>query len=421
MGQEESPKGQSERPEKEEDGFSFMQEIIKDEKEGAGKIKNRALKCAGLGLAFGMSACLGFYGIKPWAEKKFQGNQKKAAVSEKREERKKRTKEAVPTANIKNYKELHGALAGVAEEAQRSVVKIAAVKEGEDWDGELSDPEKTAAGALVGENGSEFLILVKEGPAKEGQRLTAEFVDGRICPVRVKRRDANVGFALLSVLKADVPKSTKGRIRTARLGSSEAMGEGETVIAIGSPFGSAWSMGVGIISSAGQVREEEDGNYGLLCTDIAAAEGGAGILVNLDGEVVGILEQKEAEKKGVNLVRAYGITDLKDHIRLLSGGKPVPYIGIKGATITKEMSEERRLPMGVYVKDVGADSPAMEAGVQSGDVLTSFGGKRLGRFSSYHSLLMKKEEGDEVKLKGKRQGAGGYVDVEFTVTIGSME
>lgn len=63
----------------------------------------------------------------------------------------------------------------------------------------------------------------------------------------------------------------------------------------------------------------------------------------------------------------------------------------------------------------------MKAGIQSGDVITSIGKTSISTLSGYTNALMDLESGKEVKVEGKRQGNGGYVDIDFTVNIGSKE
>ena len=63
----------------------------------------------------------------------------------------------------------------------------------------------------------------------------------------------------------------------------------------------------------------------------------------------------------------------------------------------------------------------MKAGIQSGDVITSIGETEITTLDAYHEELMNRREGQKVTITGKRQGAGGYVDIEFTVTIGSKQ
>ena len=93
-----------------------------------------------------------------------------------------------------------------------------------------------------------------------------------------------------------------------------------------------------------------------------------------------------------------------------------------GTDVTEEMSEQRGIPSGVYVDEIEADSPAMEAGVQCGDVITSINGESVSRMQFYNNQLMDQKEGDTLRLQGFRKGAGGeYVDISFTVTVGTKK
>ena len=73
------------------------------------------------------------------------------------------------------------------------------------------------------------------------------------------------------------------------------------------------------------------------------------------------------------------------------------------------------------MKNVDADSPAMAAGIQSGDIIISVGDEETLSYMTYHQALMKSNVGSLLKIKGQRQGTDGYVDMEFNVTVGSKE
>ena len=163
-----------------------------------------------------------------------------------------------------------------------------------------------------------------------------------------------------------------------------------------------------------------DGEYRLICTDIAAAENGTGILVNLDGQVVAVIDQTISEEDSMRLVTGYGITDIKDMIEKLSNGEAIPYLGVKGIDVPEEIRQQG-IPAGEYVKEVETDSPAMTAGIQAGDIITSIGGEEVSSLMAYHDALMEKDSGDEVRIRGQRRGSGGYVDITFSVTVGSRE
>lgn len=427
MGYEEEPRGREEKPEGEvKDEYSFMQETIKDETGSRKKTKNLILKYAGLGLVFGLTASLGFSALKPWAEKQFQNNPKKVTIPAEEEEEdaaqeEDKQEETAPVLTIDSYREINQALGSVGNEANKSVVEITGITESQTWQQEAYDTENSVAGVCVGDNGREMLIFAKSRVMKDSESLTAEFSDGKAYHAELKLKDENIGFAIFSVAKSDIQESTINQIKTVEFGSSNSMGKGDLVIALGKPFGYSGAMGFGVIASPKNVIKKADGEYRLLSTDIAGAANGTGILVNIKGELVGMIDQEISEEDSMNLVTAYGITDLKELIELMINGKAVPYIGIRGATVTESISQEQGIPRGIYVQEVKADSPAMAAGIQSGDVITSVDKEEVSTLSAYHAILMKQSKGKEVKVKGQRQGAGGYVDINFTVTIGSRE
>lgn len=408
----------------EEKEYSFVQETIKDEHRSAKKTKNLILKYAGLGLVFGITASLGFCALKPWAESLFQKDPEEVTipVEEEASASVEETEVVVEQAlTIDNYRELNKALMQVAEEAEKCVVLISAETEESQWKSNNYNKKNEVSGILLADNGQELLVFAKTTILKDALSLRATFADGKSYTALVKVKDENLGFAVYTVKKTDVQESTLKTVKIADLGSSNYMNRGDVVIALGSPFGYSEGVGVGIVASEDKVIKKVDGEYGMLSTDIAGVDNGTGALVNIRGEVVGIIDQSVTGETGDNLVTAYGVTNLKMIMENLSNGNQVPYIGIKGITITETIANEQGIPQGVYVQEVAADSPAMEAGIQSGDIITEMGQEEVELLSVYSAKLMRYSVGDKIKIEGQRQGAGGYVDINFTVTVGSKE
>lgn len=426
MEYKENPQEEEQKPDaQEQEEYSFMQETIKDETGSPKKTKNLVLKYAGLGLVFGLAASLGFFALKPWAETKFQSDPKKVTIPEEEEETEEeqnKEEEAPPaTLNIGSYREINQALRSVADEVNKSVVDIRAVSADAGWQKEGYDAVSSVSGLLVADNGQSLLVLGKSSILKDADSLAVTFADGKTYGAQLKRKDENLGFAIFSVARSDIQESTWNQAEIAVLGSSNSVVRGEGVIALGQPFGYSSGVGFGIISSPKNTVEKADAQYKVLCTDIAAANGGTGILANTRGEVIGMIDQGITEGESMSMVTAYGISDMKDTLKLLLNGSPVPYVGIMGTVVTKEVAQQQDIPQGVYVKKVQEDSPAMAAGIQSGDIITKMDGKPVETLFSYRTELMEQTVGNAIKIKGQRQGAGGYVDIDFTVTIGSKE
>lgn len=421
----EDPQGKREESGAEESEYSFMQETIKDERMTGKKTRNLIWKYAGLGLVFGMTASLSFCALKPWLESRFQSNPEKVTIpveEEDEQEVEEETDIVIDQAlTIDNYRELNKAIVQVGENAEKCVVEIIAETEESQWKTSTYDEKNSVSGMLVADNGQELLIFAKSSVVKNAISLKASFNNGKTYNAKLKAKDENLGFAIFAVDKQDVSDSIWNSVAIANLGSSNSMNRGDVIIALGSPFSYSNGMGIGIVASSENEVQEVDGEYGLLTTDIAGTPNGTGILVNIRGEVVGLIDQSITNEDSANLITAYGITNLKMMIEVLSNGNSVPYIGIRGVTITETIANAEGIPQGVYVQEVAADSPAMEAGIQSGDIITKMGKEEIELLSVYNMRLMKLEVGDKVKIEGKRQGAGGYVDIDFTVTVGSKE
>ena len=144
----------------------------------------------------------------------------------------------------------------------------------------------------------------------------------------MKKKDESLGFAIYAVAKSSIAQSTWQQISIATLGSSGSVQKGDAAVVLGKPFGYAGA--VGTIASSRNELDGDDGSYPLLCTDIGAAEDGTGVIINLSGEVVGIIDQGISGNSSKELVTGYGISGLKSEIELLSNGQAVPYIGIRG-------------------------------------------------------------------------------------------
>ena len=403
--------------------YSFIQETIKKEK---GAVRKGLFRMAGFGLVFGVSACVSFSALKPAMDSIFKENPEKVTIPAEEEPAEDIPEETEPeevvqqTLDADSYRQMQRSLTSIAVKANRSVVEVVGVEETLDWMAETSDYKTSVSGVIVADNGRELLILGKSSVVKGAQKLLVIFNDGSSCPAVLKKSDGNLGLGIFAVNRSEIKDATWAQIETAVLGSSNAVSKGDVAIVIGKPFGYAGAMGFGSIASGKNTLDLADGQYRLINTDIAGSKNGSGFIVNLQGEVIALIDQGTAEEGSTELVTGYGITDIKTVIEQLSNGKGVPYIGIYGVDVTEEI-EEQGIPKGLYVKNVDADSPAMAAGIQSGDVIMSVGDINVQTYTAYHQALTASSVGSEVKITGQRQGGDGYVDIEFNVTIGSKE
>ena len=423
MKDEKEPLEQKQNSEEEE--YSFLQEIIKDEAGDQAKWKHDVLRRIQLGLIFGLVACFTFFACKPWVEKRFEENPTEVTIPQDEQQEENQTQqeeeqvqEQKPVLTTETYQEMLNNLKQVSGEVRKSVVEIQGAVTEEELSKDQEDKEKSISGMIVADNGQELLILAGELPVKEAKIIRVTFSGDSQCDAILKSRDAGLGLCVYAVQRKNIADDVWAQIETATLGGSKVVSEGDTVIAVGKLYGCDTIAGYGVIESGENYLDKADGQYQTIYTDVAGDISGSGVLVNIRGEVIGIINTSVRPDDQTNKISGYGISDIKDVIELLSNGKNVPYLGVSGVEVSSEM-QGQGIPQGVYVKEVDAGSPAMAAGIQSGDIITNIADTDIINLLGYHNTLMKQNVGDKILVRGKRQGTGGeYVDIDFGVTVG---
>lgn len=410
-------------PDQEPEKYSFLQEKIKDEAFSRKKVLYKISWLVGKGLLFGVAASIGFFALKPWAESTFQKNPDKIEIPKDEDIQDTLAEDTQPVQQeltIESYKELNSLLTQTSIEAKKCVVEVEGMHEDGNLLKEDAGDDYKRAGVIVADNGQELLILTDVGVLTDASELQVRFADNTRYVATLKKKSANIGMAIVGVDRSLITDATWSRIKVADLGNSNAMSQGKAVIALGNPFGYSDGMGVGIVSSIQESVMLADGEYKVIVTDMRGTAQGSGILFNVDGAVVGIINPKLGGDMGV--MTAYGISSLKSEIELMSNAKEVPYIGIVGTLVTEEISAAQNIPKGFCVTEVETDSPAMKAGIQNGDIIiTHIDKKKIESVVGYHSTMITQDVGTEVTLTGQRRGAEEYVEIEFTVTIGIKE
>jgi serine protease Do len=221
---------------------------------------------------------------------------------------------------------------------------------------------------------------------------------------------------------------TSGKIpAVATLGNSDSLNPGETAIAIGSPLGDFKNtVTVGVISATGRSIDTGNGYSidNLIQTDAAINQGNSGgPLLNLAGEVIAINTLIVRSSGSGTVAEGLGFAIPINTARAVAeqiiqtGSVSHPYLGISFQAITPDIANAYHLPVqwGVYVTDVAPNSPASQAGLQQGDIITSLGRVPLDDTHSYINTLFTFKPGDLVTLEYNRNGKV----VQVQVTLGT--
>jgi S1-C subfamily serine protease len=207
-----------------------------------------------------------------------------------------------------------------------------------------------------------------------------------------------------------VPRAGEPPFAHAKLGDSDKLSVGEWVIAIGNPYGLEGSVSLGIVSAKGRDLRTEQLLNDFIQTDAMIDHGSSGgPLINLRGEVVGINSRGQGRGIGFTIPintakRVSG--DLLDAGRIARG-----YLGVTIQPLPRELARYWGEPdvHGVVVGSVARGSPAEAAGIEVGDVLTSFDGEALRAekdedLGQFQRLVALKSVGKEVAIEVARGG-----------------
>jgi serine protease Do len=225
-------------------------------------------------------------------------------------------------------------------------------------------------------------------------------------------------YSDVAVLKTDgsVPA-------VAVLGNSDLLDPGETVIAIGSPLGDFMNtVTVGVVSATGRSFDTGNGYQieGLIQTDAAINQGNSGgPLVDLAGEVVGMNTLIVRNSGSGTVAEGLGFSIPSNTAYAVAtqiietGYFSRPYLGATVQSITPDIAAVYRLPVeyGAYITGVQSNSPASQAGLRVGDIITKVGDTTIDETHSYFNLLFLYSPGDQVNLEFVRSGRQKQVQV----------
>ena len=421
---EEGPDGKNLEQSEKKESFAFLEETIKPKKISRQQGMKQLIRIAICGLVLGGFACLGFFALRPLAQHLFPEKTQVVTIQEDNQSEEDLaeggdTTEQNDAQNQQiSYVQMMSKAYEKALTAKKSVVSVTKGAEQENWNAEATGIDESVSGVIVADNGPEILILSYASICEDAKEWCVTFSDKSEYKASLKKKDKNSGFA---VDKKSLSDATWSASSVASLGNSNLTEQGDVIFALGNIFGYAGGSGYGIVSSSNYKEIGRDGEYSVIATDMSSASEGTGILFNLDGEVIGMISSDIWKERGIRTANAYAISDLKLVIQLLANGASVPYIGVSGTAVTSGIQKEEGMPSGIYVIDVAADSPAMAAGIQSGDVICSVNGEKIVSMSAYRKLMLTLKVGDQIKVEGKRRGSEGYVDIKFDVTIESKE
>jgi S1-C subfamily serine protease len=271
---------------------------------------------------------------------------------------------------------------------------------------------------IISKTDSEIQVLVYAPNIDSAQTIQVTLFDGSSVEAEIRARDRASGLVVLSAGISDVDRAVREQLTAATLGSSSPTYiTGLMVIAVGRPIGTSGSISYGSASSATGDLAIQDSGLKQITTDIYGSRQASGFLLNPMGQVVGILDPRHGRSDLPNLLCAIGISECKPLIEKLSAGGKKAYLGVQCTDVPAEIRKRMSIPDGVYVNGVADVSPAMNAGLQKGDVITAMAGEDIYYSSGVSRILLEAEAGEELVITLMRPSGEGYTQMELTAAL----
>ena len=254
-----------------------------------------------------------------------------------------------------------------------------------------------------------------------GDSYAVQFADGSTVEAELIGEDPRDDLAVVRIAPESVPA-------TVSFGDSDALRPGEPVFAIGSPLGQfANTVTEGIVSGLGRDQLGSNGlcqNYADLIQHDAAINPGnsGGPLFNAAGQVVGV--NTLGIPSGANGVPLQGLFfavpgNLVNEVaqQLIANGQiSAPYLGVESQPLNPQLAAANDIPVdqGNYIQRVVEGTPAEEAGLQEGDVVTAVGDTEITTLRTLANILLDYAPGDQVTLTVQR----GENEETINLTLG---
>ncbi len=300
----------------------------------------------------------------------------------------------------------------VVEKVTKSVVNINTVRLLQDYFYQVHPIQGVGSGVIIDQKGH---IITNYHVIAGAEKIDVTLASGEVFSGKLVGTFASEDVAVLRINGEKLP--------TAELGDSDQLKVGQTVFAIGNPFGLAGGPSVtkGVISAVKRsIRSERGLIENLVQTDASINPGNSGgPLVDVQGRVVAINEAIVPFAQGIGFAMPINTvkrcaTEIITHGRVLR-----PWLGVSGLSVTPEIASYYRLPIdrGALIADVMPGSPAEKAEMRRGDIIIGFGDKAINGVDELVKEVQKRKIGEKTKVLLLRGDEKWMADITLEKTV----
>jgi len=269
--------------------------------------------------------------------------------------------------------------------------------------------KRTSLGSGVIIDGKRGFILTNKHVLLKSSTITVVLRDGREFKAQIIGADPDSDLAVLRI-------SPKGDLPAIDMGDSNNLMIGETVIAIGNPFGFSNTVTTGVISATNRSIKVDDAFYhDFIQTDASINPGNSGgPLLNIYGELIGINTAIYAKAQGIGF--AIPINKARRIVTdLIKYGEVIPaWIGVTVQDLDDELAQYLKATAvkGVLVKKTEKSGPAFKAGIYEGDIIQSIGSRKILSQNDFNTAMSNISAGETIDITIWRVGKTKEVSVK---------
>ncbi len=293
----------------------------------------------------------------------------------------------------------------IIKQVKPSVVAISTVAYSEDWFFGTTEIDGSGSGFVFAKDAYNVYIATNNHVISGASDITVSFNENSAVAGKVVGVDQNADLAVVSVTASDLQAVGITEVTIAAFGDSDLMQPGDPVIAIGNALGEGITATSGIVSVISKQINLQGKTLNVIQTDAAINEGNSGgPLFNDKGEVIGINTAKFASETIEGMGFSITSNVAAPIFEKLAAGESAPTLGVTVQSVPTEYASVLGTAAGAYVVDVTEGGNADLAGIQAGDVITTFNGESIFSSTQLVECVRNCSANDVVEVSGLRNG-----------------
>lgn len=319
--------------------------------------------------------------------------------------------------SVSDYQKIKYELTSIGRTVRKSIVTVSATAQATDLFESDYETTDQVMGLVLSVDSSQIKILTQYDTVSAAEGIRVTFSSSEEADAAIAGYDATLGLAVLSVSTSGLSDTTLNNVTAAVFKTSGSALQGQVVVAVGMPSDGQILIQDGTITSNTGEITTEDGVYTVYTTSMLSTQDGSGVLINTDGEIIGIMMLSYNSSDEETLLTAVSAKELYPKIEKMLNGEAIAYLGATLVTVTTSIAEEYGLPAGVYVREVTDDAPAYDGGIQPGDIIIQIGSTEISTVEGVMDYLLECKPDQTVRVTVMRASGEDYSEVTCSVKL----